>query len=190
MAGETGKAALRTAAPWLLLGAGLVLLIYLLRKQLGGLDLKGWLWDLLGLNPPSPVQSDTPAQQDFAGDDHASTGVGSGGVTGHFGITDGDTLQLQNNWNLTTTATVPIELVNSTPSKQTVLVQVHVYADYLVNDEQLTWTQLVEVDGLGGKHVEANLNLSLSAPGSRPQLFLDLTVAGRHQARVEHVGTS
>ena len=186
-----GKAALRSALPWLVLGGAVLLLIYLLRKELGEGGLSDWIRKLLGLRAPDPIAEERETQQDAAGEDHSSSGVGAQGVTGHFEIKSKDTIQLVNLLNLTTRADVPIFLVNSTTKQQEVLVQVDAYEDFLVSDEQQTWSELVKVDALSGKHLVASLNLSLNTvPFTRPQLFLDLTVAGVHQDRVENIETS
>jgi hypothetical protein len=191
VAGESGKSALASALPWLALGGLVLLLIVAIRKGLGPGGLSAWFRDLLGLNPPDKEQSNTGTQQDSAGQDHESSGVGSAAVTGHFSIHSGDALQLETNLgNVSMSAIIPFDLVNSSPTRQQVLVQVHVYEDYLFKDEQQTWEELVTVDGLSGRHVEANVVLpGIYVPLTRPQLFLDLTVAGVHQDRVEHVET-
>jgi hypothetical protein len=191
MAEPVGKQVLASALPWLITGGAILLLIYLFRKEIGAGGLQDWFRKLLGLGAPDPIASQEETQQDSFGEDHDSSGVGAQAVTGHFAIKSGDTIQLVNELNLTTRADVPLNLVNSSPKPQKVEVKLNAYVDYTFSDESLTWTQLIDVGALESKRLVATLNLSLNAvPFTRPQLFLDLTVAGVHQDRVEHIGTS
>jgi len=195
MAGQTnnlGRSALASAVPWLASGAAILLILYLAQKQLGPGGLSAWLKKLLGLGPTPKTSEDTNTQQDSAGQDHQSSGVGSAAVTGHFAIASGDTVPLDVNMFglFKSTVSIPFDLVNSSNQAHTVLVQIHSYADYLLSDQAQTWEQLVEVAPLSGKHVEATLeltNIFSTIPTTRPTLFLDLTVAGVHQARIEGV---
>jgi hypothetical protein len=191
MRGSTGRAALGSAAPWLLLGGLVLFLVIAAKDELGKGGLIGWLKKLLGLEPPGPIEQDTPTQQDAAGQDHESGGVGSAAVTGFFNLESGESIDMDNEWaTLGQSVVVPISLVNSSPSRQVVLVNVHVYADYLISDEERTWSELITVDGLSGKQLGARVLLPSAFPGSRPTLYVDLTIAGVHQDRIENVKTS
>lgn len=196
MAGDAkklGGAALGAAVPWLAAGGAILLILYLLRKEIGDAGgLGDWLAKLLGIGAREPIASQEDTQQDSAGQDHESGGVGSAAVTGHFSIASGDTLALTPHvFNVSESVDVPLDLVNSSTEQQTVLVQIHVYLDYLMADEQKTWAQLVTVQALSGKHVEATIDMTgARVPFTRPDLYLDLTVAGVHQDRIENVEVS
>lgn len=195
-ASKTGTTALAWAAPWLVLGGAILLIVYIVKNELGDGGLQAWFEKLLGTGKGKKTEGDPQkTQQDAAGQDKQRGGVGSAAVTGHFAIASRDTLSLDVHflgiWK--STVTVPFDLVNSSPDHQQVLVQIHAYQDYLFSDQQTTWEQLVPIDGYSGTHVEAVVeltNIFSTIPTTRPQLFLDLTVAGVHNDRVEHIETA
>jgi hypothetical protein len=195
VAGEAkklGGAALSAAVPWLAAGGAILLLVYLVKKQLGKGGLSDWLTNLLGFSPPAPVAHQEDTQQDSMGQDHQSGGVGSAAVTGRFLLQDGDTVELTPHLlAFVDSVDIPVSLVNSSTSDQEVLVQIHVYEDFVASDDQQTWEQLVTVNAQASKYLEARINLTAARiPFTRPTLFLDLTVAGVHQARVEGIEVS
>ena len=186
-----------SAWSWLALGAGALILLWLASKlwksgtepdrgsqgsSAGGLG--GWLADLLGGRARSDVALEEGAQQDFAGQDSGDEGEGSAAVTGHFLIRSGDSI---NRELFAGTVRVPFALVNSSRSSQRVLVQLAVYWDFLISDEATTWEELIDVDGQSGKHVEADLAVPAVVLLRNPRLYVDLTIAGVHQDRIEDV---
>jgi hypothetical protein len=185
IAGQAARSGIGYALPWLIvLGVGW----FVWSKFKDDIDaaggLTGWIQQLLGIGKKSDIGEEQPGDQGGLGNLN-----GSGDVTGKIALTDGASATLVGDWTAgDATLEIPIDLNNDAPNARTVGVRLDVFGDYWLSDESYTWEQQISIAPRGSKHLVANV--AVSRPGTvlrQPQFFLDLSIAGEHVHRVEHV---